>query len=109
MLIGISAAFYFLGLVCFYHIADFTKPEWGVAYYLWDKAKDVLFSAVISYKIPKSKFKTIYYFCVIRLGWEIAALTINSNINDSKVIDFLFLLFIVIWVYQLIREWSKSK
>ena len=109
MLVGISAAFYFLGLVCFYHIADFSKPEWVVPFYLWDKAKDLLFSAVITYKVPKSKFKTIFYFCVIRLGWEITALTINSNINNSKAIDFLFLLFMGIWGYQLIREWSKSK
>lgn len=109
MWLVVAAVWYFIGMLCFYHIADFSKPDWGTAYYLWDKAKDLLFAGAIVYNIPRSKFKIIFYFCIIRLVWEIAALTLNSDINNGRVIDWLFLLFVGIWVYQLSSEWQKLK
>jgi len=110
-MIKLAAMFYFIGLICFYHMADFTKQDWAQIYYLWDKCKDVFFSGVIYFCIPKKgkMFKTIFYFCLIRFIWELAAWMLNSNINNSRAIDFIFLIFLGIWIYQLILEWQRSK
>lgn len=108
-----AAAWYFIGMLTFYQFADFSTPAWAKWYYLWDKTKDVLLAAVIGYSINwGSSFKIIFYFCLIRLLWEVAALIISADINDSRVIDWLFLVFLTMWFYTMlneVRKWQKPK
>lgn len=105
----IASVWYFVGMICFYHIADWQIEGWVNGYYFWDKGKDLLFAGAITFNVPVygKQFKTIFYFCIIRLAWEVAALTMNSDINNSMVINILFLLFPLIWVWQLLKEWWK--
>lgn len=107
-----SIMWYLLGLLLFYHMADFSNPVWGHLYYVWDKGKDVLLLVALAGLAPKHRKQIlpVIIFSIIRLLWEVAAWLINQNINGSKVIDYLFLLCLVVYLWPFIKEskeWQK--
>lgn len=112
--IAISVMWYMAGLFLFYHMADFSKIEWQSAYYIWDKAKDLLFVSALLYNFKRMKLSltVVFIFCVIRLLWEIVANITSTDINNSKVIDWIFVAFMIIWFVATIKElieWQKVK
>lgn len=103
---------FLIGMTVFYHMADFSQPVWSHIYYLWDKGKDVLIMAALIALAPRLKkfVLPVFVFSIIRFLWEVAAWVINEDINNSKVIDYLFLLCLGVYLWIFIKEskeWQK--
>ena len=111
----IPLLFFFFGIVVFYNYADFEKPVWGDIYFMWDKTKDVLLIGTIFYllkivSVQNRVFKTVlvisksvFIFALIRLAWEVISLVTGIDINRRVIIDIIFILFILVWVWPLLK------
>lgn len=98
-----AIVFYILGLFVFYFIADYQYKEWKEIYYLWDKTKDVILW-VAAYQLLKRLrpyLLPVVIFSIIRVLWDLTAWIISEDINNTKVIDWLFILLplSIIWIY----------
>ena len=107
-----SIMWYLLGLLLFYHMADFGKPFWGHLYYVWDKGKDVLLLVTLAGLAPRHRKQIlpVIIFSIIRFLWEVATWIISTDINGSRVIDYLFLLCLAAYLWPFIKEskeWQK--
>lgn len=101
------------GLILFYGFADFENETWAKIYYVWDMSTDMLAVGCI-YLIAKKyrvRILPILVFTAIRALWEITAFVFGQHINSSLIINYLFLLTVVILGFQmsisLIKEWNK--
>ena len=110
----VAAVWYMAGLLLFYYAADYSNQHWVSGFYIWDKTKDLLFvtAIMVNLKQFRKSFKTIFYFCIIRLVWEIVADITRVDINNSNVIDWIFLVFLILWLMAAIKElkaWRSAK
>lgn len=100
-----SLVFYMLGLLVFYHIADFSQTDWKNAYYLWDKSKDlILISAIYFLTKRQRSVLVIVMFSAIRFVWELIADISKLDINNTIAINWLFILCLVAWILVMIKE-----
>lgn len=77
-----------MGLLVFYHIADFTDQNWMQGYFYWDKGKDLLFIAAIYYLTRRQRaVLVILLFSAIRFVWELVANLTGLPINNIPVIN----------------------
>lgn len=94
-----------LGLLVFYHIADFSQTDWKNAYYLWDKSKDlILISAIYFLTKRQRSVLVIVMFSAIRFVWELIADISKLDINNTIAINWLFILCLVAWILVMIKE-----
>ena len=100
---------FLIGMTVFYHLADFSQPVWSHIYYVWDKGKDVLVMAALIAVAPRFKkfVLPIFIFSIIRFLWEVASWVIQADINNSKVIDYLFLLCLAVYLWIFTNEWKE--
>lgn len=107
-LIDVAIYFYIFGLTPFFAFADWSIPTWAQTYYVWQMVKDMLLLGCI-YLIaaPKHKPKIlpILMFSAARAGWELISFTFGKDVNSIMIVDYFFLLVVVIAVYQFSRKW----
>lgn len=133
---AIPLLFFFLGVVVFYNYAEWGYPvcvngspayietEWDLGYFFWDKTKDALLIGtivVLLSKVAKESHrvrqiliisKSVLIFALIRLLWEVISLVTGISINQKVVIDIIFIIFLLVWVYPALKilwQWRKQK
>ena len=101
----IGLVVYMLGLMVFYHMADFSHPDWKAAYYMWDKAKDLILILAI-YLLTKRQraLLVILLFSAIRFLWELIADISHTDINNIVAINWLFLVCLAAWGWLMLKE-----
>jgi len=91
-LTGIFIGLFIVGILLFLTKADFSKEGWTEAYFLWDKAKDIL--ALCLLYILKKNFRLylrlIIGLATIRFIWDIIAYSLKIDINLQPVITILW-------------------
>ncbi len=108
---AISMSFYLIGYLIFASCATFGIQYWVTGYFLWDKAKDVLFLTSI-YHAPKNStsLMPMILFAGARFVWEIISAITEWNINNTKAVGFLFMasaLTIGIILWQELMKWQR--
>lgn len=112
-LYAIAVTWYLIGLLTFYTLGIIEKPIWPVAYYVWEKTKDLLLISAIAAKPAKTPYiKSVYVFALLRLIWEIVSYTAEWNINSKKAVGILFIILAITITYVLCKElikWERQK
>ena len=115
-LLIISIAFTLLGLGVGYIDAFKSITLWSNFYYLWDKTKDLLFALTLAefVKITKIKqsLRLLASFFVIRIIWDLIAITTNYNTAASPIIMItMFTLWAIVVIILMVKgvqeEWQK--
>lgn len=87
---------------------------WHDLYYLWDKAKDLLLFIAIFFLVHKKvrwAIKPIIVFSSIRLIWQIISSLTGLNINNTKIVGWLFIAAATISDYLFIKgliKWQRQ-
>lgn len=85
---------YIVGMLVFYRWGQL-NTNWYEYYYIWDKSKDVLFLIGIYYLVPRwfrLAVVPVIIFSLVRLLWQIISTFTGLNINNTKVIGWLFVI-----------------
>ncbi len=110
-----TISFILLGLGIGYIDAIKSVALWSDFYYVWDKTKDLLFALTLERFTPNKKFKQslrlLASFFVIRIIWDLIAITTNYNTAASPIIMIimfsLWAMVIIIIMYQgAMEEWQ---
>ena len=106
-MIALSLIWYLLGLIVFYTFGQIGIDYWAEIYYVWDKAKDVLFIWAIYQLIKGKAFLWVLIFSIIRFVWEIFSLILGTSVNNEKAVAALFLILSILCLAILLRDVSK--
>lgn len=111
--VKIALVWYMSGLLLFFSSADWSVTGWTAGYWIWTMIKDTLFLYAALTAIPnlRNTVYPIFFYSIIRSVWEIIAQTLNKDINDSMVLDYMFYIILTITVYNLakniVNQWKK--
>jgi hypothetical protein len=109
-MIFIAIGWYITGLMIFLTTGLLDYNGFYPYYYLWDKAKDVIFLAAILRPIPfKERWavKPILIYAIIRFVWEIIVTVTGWKINDVKAMAILFLAMLAVCLYLMVTDLRK--
>ena len=98
--------YYMGGMLVFYAAADFDKPGWVKAWWIWSMTKESVFVAAL-YLIVKPLRRVIFpmlFFSCIRSAWEIVAQLCNQDINNTRIINALFYILFMITIGRLAKD-----
>jgi hypothetical protein len=98
--------YFVVGLLIFHKMADFAIIGWQNTYYFWDKSLDLLFFLIIYAIAPKAKsvFVPVIYYSIVRLCFQIITITVGTDTNDQRIVNILYLMLLVIFICQSIKE-----
>ena len=106
-MIKFTIAFIVIGLIAFTSMAVFEQEIWARGYALWDKGKDVLLVGIIA-ELSRKKygqlFMPLFYFVIIRLAWDVISWITGLDVNNAKVVGFLFIIYSIYVLYKLIKD-----
>lgn len=114
-LLTITIAFILLGLGIGYIDAFKSITLWSNFYYVWDKSKDLLLVLTLQLFTPNKKIKQslrlLASFFVLRIIWDLIAITTNYSTAASPTIMaimfFLWAIVILIIMRQgIMEEWQ---
>jgi len=106
----LTVAFIVMGLLTFTGFAMFDVENWARAYALWDKGKDcLLLFCLVNYSAKKYSqlVKPIFYLSIMRLVWDGISWVTGLNINNTKVVGLLFLIYSFYVLYKTIKDVRK--
>ena len=95
-MIRFTISFVVIGLLCFYSMATFNVEYWDRLYFFWDKGKDVLLTYALwqlSIKKYGQLLQPLFWFTVIRFGWDTVSWVTGLSINNPQVIGVLFIIY----------------
>lgn len=110
-----TIAFILLGLGIGYIDAFKSITLWSNFYYVWDKTKDLLFALTLQNFTPNKRIKQslrlLASFFVLRIIWDLIAITTNYSTAVSPLIMIIMFsmwaLVIIIIMYQgAMEEWQ---
>ena len=114
-LLSVTVAFIILGLGIGYIDAIKSITLWSNFYYLWDKTKDLLLvwslQLFISNNRVKKGLRILASFFVIRIIWDLIAITTDYNTAASPIVMIIMftlwaLVIITLMVQGVKEEWQ---
>lgn len=109
MIVGLSLAFYIIGLLVFLTWGKI-NGEWADWFYLWDKCKDLFFITCIYLLIDRRHkwiVKVVAVYATIRVIWEITTMISGWNVNNAAAVGWLFILLSSICTFLTLKELLK--
>lgn len=113
-MVAAALSVYIIGLLILYTWGQFNQG-WYEYYYLWDKGKDLLFFIGIHCLIEnryKWAVKPVIFFSIIRFVWQIISSITEWNINNVKIVGWLFIVLALICSFLTLKElikWHRQK
>lgn len=112
-MIAVALSVYIIGLLILYTWGTLNQG-WYEYYYLWDKGKDTLL-VMAMYCLAENRLKwaikPVIIFSIVRFLWQVTSSITSWDINNIKVVDYLFILLALICSYLSLKElykWHKS-
>lgn len=91
----------------FYSMAAADNTNWHHAYWIHDKAKDVLIMYAL-YRLTWKQYRYIPLVCAfflsIRLLWHIITVTFGVSINHPTAINYLFIILVTVCITIMVKE-----
>lgn len=105
----IALFFYLIPLLLFHTVAVF-GTDWDIAYYVWQKASDVLFIVAIRQLVPhlRTIIVPILLYSTLRLCLQIAGIFKETDQNTQYIITVLYLAALAATLFLTIKYLEKE-